>query len=80
MAVTILDRVSEELLSDETSLTDSQLANLMISSFNHMFPSDSSFPRQEPMPGTTVCRFCGKDLLQRTTDVPIMLFSVRRRP
>jgi hypothetical protein len=80
MAATILDRVSEELLSDETCLTDSQLANLMISSFNHMFPSDSSFPGQEPMPGTTVCRFCGKDLLQRTTDVPIMLFSVRRRP
>jgi hypothetical protein len=63
MAVTILDRVSEELLSDETSLTDSQLANLMISSFNHMFPSDSFFPGQEPMPGTTAYRFCGKDLL-----------------
>jgi hypothetical protein len=63
MAVAVLDRVSEELLSDETSLTDSQLANLTISSFNHMVPSDSFFLGQEPMSGTTACRFCGKDLL-----------------
>jgi hypothetical protein len=63
MAVTILDSVSEELLKDETTLTDSRLANLMVSSFRHMFPSDSFFPGQEPLPGTTNCRFCNQDFL-----------------
>lgn len=63
MAVTILDSVSDQLLKDEVALTDSQLANLMVTSFSNMFPSDNFFPGHEPLPGTTKCRFCEKDLL-----------------
>jgi hypothetical protein len=79
MAVTILDRVSGELLSDETNLTDSQLANLTISSFNHMVPSDNFFPEQEPMPGTTACRFCGKDLLTENNRRASHAFSRQKK-
>jgi hypothetical protein len=63
MAITILDPVSDELLKDEVALTESQLADLMVTSFSNLFPSDSFFPGHEPLPGTTKCRFCEKDLL-----------------
>jgi hypothetical protein len=63
MAITILGQVSDEFLKDEVALADSQLANLMVTSFSNMFPSDNFFPGQEPLPGTIKCRFCEKDLL-----------------
>ena len=39
MAITILDRVSDELLEDENALTESQLLDLMVTSFRNLFPS-----------------------------------------
>ena len=63
MAITILDTVADGLSKDEVALTDSQLANLRVTSFSNMFPSDNFFPGHEPLIGTTKCRFCEKDLL-----------------
>ncbi|KAG4436365.1 hypothetical protein IFR05_008155 [Cadophora sp. M221] len=63
MAITVLDSVSEVLLQNDVVLTDSELSDLMVTSFSNMFPSDNFFPGHEPLPGTTTCRFCDKDLL-----------------
>lgn len=61
--VTLVDSVFDELLRGDAVLNDSELAGLMIKSFNHMYPSDHFHPGQEPIPGTRNCRFCGKDHL-----------------
>jgi hypothetical protein len=63
MAITVLDAVSDELPKDDISLTDSQLANLMVTSFNNMYPSDNFFPGHEPYLGTNKYRFCEQDFL-----------------
>ncbi|KAL3423953.1 hypothetical protein PVAG01_05700 [Phlyctema vagabunda] len=48
--VTLVNAVSHELLSGEAVLSDTALADLMIQSFNHMYPSDHFHPGQEPLP------------------------------
>jgi hypothetical protein len=60
--VTLVDAISDELLRGEAVLSDAELADLMIKSFNHMYPSDHFHPGQEPVPGNRDCRFCGQDL------------------
>lgn len=59
---TLVDRVSDVLFNQTSALSESELANILVESFNHLHSGDQYFPRQEPLPGETSCPFCGKDV------------------
>ena len=61
LACTVVDDIPNAL-NDSSGLSDSNLVNLLITSFNHLHAADAYCPGQEPLPGTCECRFCGKVL------------------
>ena len=61
LAKTVVDRIPAALCAENMDAT--QLADLLVTSFNHLHPIDAFYPGQEPLPGTYEGRFCGQPLV-----------------
>lgn len=50
--------VSSALLGDSDPLSQAQLGDMMVETFNHLYINDQFYPGQHPLPRTNICRFC----------------------
>lgn len=59
---TVTDTLSQNLLGHSSSMSRSDIGEMMVEALNHLFISDLFYPGQHPLPGTRTCRFCHSTL------------------